>query len=341
MTMEYVLPVVFPFCLGAIFAVVLYPLRRRLERKLHMSKEIAGFFSLLFVVALLGIVAAALVYGVMCGTNYVKESGLPQQMLMRGNEVWNVCCDSLHTWTGHWVMRPEDYRELVKELQQPQWYIETEQLVREWKEHGGQVLRILAYALVTIVSSMLFLGEWEAWKERWNMLAKELFHDGFTATLRSVSVTYVKAQSMIIFVIVLICVVGLLLGGEPYFLPLGIAIGVCDALPFLGTGICFLPWALWRLLKGRYLSGAWLILLYVLTSFVRQTLEPKLIGAKLGVPPLAVLFSIYIGIKVYSRAGFILGPISAFLIWQLYSRKAAREDGYENNKTTGKRDDMS
>ena len=173
------------------------------------------------------------------------------------------------------------------------------------------------------------------------MLTKELFHDGFTATLRSVSVTYVKAQSMIILVIVLICVVGLLLGGEPYFLPLGIAIGVCDALPFLGTGICFLPWALWRLLKGRYLSGVWLILLYVLTSFVRQTLEPKLIGTKLGVPPLAVLFSIYIGIKVYSRAGFILGPISAFLIWQLYSRKAAREDGYENNKTTGKRDDMS
>ena len=50
--------------------------------------------------------------------------------------------------------------------------------------------------------------------------------------------------------------------------------------------------------------------------------------------PLAILMSIYIGIKVYSRGGFLLGPISAFLIWQLMKAKEssgsqddAEEDG--------------
>ena len=53
-------------------------------------------------------------------------------------------------------------------------------------------------------------------------------------------------------------------------------------------------------------------------SFVRQVLEPKLVGKRLGVPPLAVLISIYAGIWVYGGSGVILGPISALVIYELY-----------------------
>ena len=133
---------------------------------------------------------------------------------------------------------------------------------------------------------------------------------------------------------------GLLVARERYWLLTGVAIGLCDALPFLGTGLCFLPWALWRLLNGRYVSGLWLVVLYMITSFTRQSLEPKLIGKKIGVPPLMVLISIYVGVKVYSKGGFILGPVSAFLIWQLYSEEAATEDAYESDETTDGADDL-
>ena len=82
------------------------------------------------------------------------------------------------------------------------------------------------------------------------------------------------------------------------------------------------------------LSAVGLILIYIVCTLTRQTLEPKLIGERFGVHPLAILMSIYIGIKVYSRGGFLLGPISAFLIWQLMKAKEssgsqddAEEDG--------------
>ena len=150
---------------------------------------------------------------------------------------------------------------------------------------------------------------------------------------------YVKAQGIIMLTITCLCVLGLLAAGERYWLIVGAAIGICDALPFLGTGICFLPWALWRLLNGRYVTAVWFVALYFITSFTRQTMEPKLIGKRIGVPPLAVLISVYIGVKVFSRAGFLLGPISAFLIWQIYNDTTAKEDMHANDTGANRADD--
>ena len=176
-------------------------------------------------------------------------------------------------------------------------------------------------------------------KKKAGRIAQRLFHVGFGLTLRKVGLTWVRAQIIIIGTITGICVLGLLVARERYWLLTGVAIGICDALPFLGTGICFLPWALWRLLSGRYVSALWLVALYMITSFTRQSLEPKLIGKKIGVPPLAVLISVYVGVKVYSGGGFLLGPISAFLIWQLYSDDVAKEDANESDETADGADD--
>ena len=88
------------------------------------------------------------------------------------------------------------------------------------------------------------------------------------------------------------------------------------------------------------MSALWFVALYIITSFTRQSLEPKLIGEKIGVPPLAVLISVYVGVKVYSRGGFLLGPVCAFSIWQLYSDDVATEDAYESDETTDGEDDL-
>ena len=44
--MEYVLPVVFPFCIGFAVAFALYPLRKWMQRRLHLKREAAGFLAL-------------------------------------------------------------------------------------------------------------------------------------------------------------------------------------------------------------------------------------------------------------------------------------------------------
>ena len=50
-------------------------------------------------------------------------------------------------------------------------------------------------------------------------------------------------------------------------------------------------------------------------------LEPRLVGKRLGVPPLAVLMSIYIGLQVYGGAGVVLGPVSALVLYELFKEE--------------------
>lgn len=337
--MEYVLPVVFPFCIGFAVAFLLYPLRKWLERRLHLKRGLAGFVALLIGICIAVLTLGGVLYLLYLGGSYAGKSGLPDALFLQGRAMWNSCCDHLHTMTGRWLMEPEDYSVFVERLQARSLHFDVDTLMNNWKHVSVQTLRLLACVLVSIVSALLMLSEFEELKQSVGRAVGRLFHAGFGLTLRSVGWTYVKAQLIIMGTITAICVAGLLVARERFWLLTGVAIGICDALPFLGTGICFLPWALWRILNGRYVSALWFVALYIITSFTRQSLEPRLIGNRIGVPPLAVLISVYVGVKVYSRCGFLLGPVSAFLIWQLFSDEVAMEDANESDKTTDREDD--
>lgn len=337
--MEYVLPVVFPFCIGFAAAALLLPLRRRLQRRLRIRREPAAFVTVFFAILAAAAFLGLTCYGaVSCGC-YIGRLGVPQQLLAQGEVLWESCCDRLCALVGHEVLEADGYARLMQEAGARWMHPDTTQLLNGWQQVSAQTLRVLGCVLVAVVSTTLMLSEYEDLCEWLSQAAGGLFHEGFGSTLRTVGGTYVRAQLLIMLTITLICVLGLFVAREPGFWLTGILIGLCDALPFLGTGICFLPWALWRFVNGRYLTGCWFLVLYAVTSFTRQTLEPRLIGHKIGVPPLAVLVSVYIGIKVYSSCGFLLGPVSAFLIWQLYSGKAAEEDQNESDAKTAGGDD--
>lgn len=339
--LEYVLPVVFPFCVGFLLAWALYPLRCWLVRRLHIRHEAAGYLAFFSGLLLAVMVLCALGTALFVGGNYISSYASADALVSQGRALWNACCEWLHTFTGRWVMQPEDYRKLIQAVQSRSLHIDPVQMLDNWQQFGGQTMRLLAYGLVTVVSTLLILKDFEELKKELHAVLEGLFHEGFGKKLCTVGRTYVKAQLCIMGIITVICIAGLFLARVPHFFLLGVGIGICDALPFLGTGICFLPWALWRFVTGRYVSGVWFIALYAVTSLARQVLEPRLIGEKIGVSPLAVLLSIYIGMKIFSTGGFLLGPISAFLIWQIYSGKAAREDKYANHsKNTGTNDSL-
>ncbi len=58
--------------------------------------------------------------------------------------------------------------------------------------------------------------------------------------------------------------------------------------------------------------------IYTICTLIREILEPKLLGNKLGMPPLTVIISMYVGLKIYGLWGFVLGPLSYILIKEIY-----------------------
>lgn len=107
----------------------------------------------------------------------------------------------------------------------------------------------------------------------------------------------------------------LLLGG---FLLLGIpgpwaaALGVAlaDALPFFGSGIVLVPWAILVLLQGDSGLALSLLLLWGVATLARSVLEPRFLGKQAGVSPLLTLLVLYGGLTLFGLPGLILGPIA-------------------------------
>ena len=129
---------------------------------------------------------------------------------------------------------------------------------------------------------------------------------------------YVKAQCIIIGVIMVICVVGFFVAGTPYATVIGIGTGILDALPVLGTGLVIVPWAIVEIVRGEYLTALILGLTYGACALTREVLEPRLVGKRLGLFPILVLMSVYVGVKVYGAAGILLGPLSLLVIQELW-----------------------
>ena len=90
-----------------------------------------------------------------------------------------------------------------------------------------------------------------------------------------------------------------------------------DALPVFGTGTALLPWALFTLLFGFPPRAIVLLALHLCTLVTRNTLEPKLISAQAGLPPVASLFAMYLGYCTFGVAGMILFPFFLLLLSQV------------------------
>ena len=69
-------------------------------------------------------------------------------------------------------------------------------------------------------------------------------------------------------------------------------------------------------------KGAALLALFAVISVVRSVLEPKLVAAQAGLPPLASLAAMYVGFCAAGVAGMVLAPVLLLLVKQL------RDGGY-------------
>ena len=139
-------------------------------------------------------------------------------------------------------------------------------------------------------------------------LKEKVFHAAFI---------YIRAQVILIGLISGACVLAfVLLKCRQAFL-IGVGIGVLDALPFFGTGAVLVPWALIQLFRGKVVYAAVLGTLYLLCSILREYLEPKLIGSGIGVLPVYIIATVYLGIVFYGLAGVLLGPLHALLTLEL------------------------
>ena len=113
----------------------------------------------------------------------------------------------------------------------------------------------------------------------------------------------------------IILILGFMIIGINFSFLLALLIAFLDFLPFLGTAISFVPWAIYEFMIGNYRLAISLLVLYAVTQLVRQAIQPKFVGDSVGLNPLLTLVLIYIGYKVGSVLGMIFAvPIGMIVI---------------------------
>ncbi|MEW6244915.1 MAG: sporulation integral membrane protein YtvI [Bacillota bacterium] len=131
-----------------------------------------------------------------------------------------------------------------------------------------------------------------------------------------------KGQLILMTIATTLSATGLYLIGVEYALVVGLLVALVDLIPVIGPSVIFWPWILWHMLFGNIVFAILLALVYASVSLLRPILEPRIIGAQIGIHPLATLIAIYLGIKLFGVSGFIIGPLSAIVI------KAAVTSGF-------------
>lgn len=141
-----------------------------------------------------------------------------------------------------------------------------------------------------------------------------------TERMKEILGTYFKTQGIIMGLTCIICTVGLYIMGNDYAFLLGVLIGIVDAFPVFGTGTVFIPWVVIQLFMRDYKGALWIFAIYTVCYYTRQFLEPKLMGNSLGVSPIMMLISLYLGLVLFGISGVITGPIAAMLIKEICDR---------------------
>jgi sporulation integral membrane protein YtvI len=132
--------------------------------------------------------------------------------------------------------------------------------------------------------------------------------------LNKAGIGFIKAQFLLSLITFLMAFGGLLLLRVDYPIILSLLIVIVDILPILGTGSVLVPWAIFSIINGNQGLGIGLIVLFIVITVVRRTIEPKIFSSNLGISPLAALVSVYLGFQLLGVVGLFLGPALVIIV---------------------------
>ena len=106
----------------------------------------------------------------------------------------------------------------------------------------------------------------------------------------------------------------------PSALLLGLTAAVCSLIPIVGTMLVWLPAAIYLMAIGHLWKGIFLILWGALVvGTVDNVIRPLVIGSKIELHPLVLLFALLGGLQAFGFIGIFIGPVVISLIAVLIS----------------------
>lgn len=137
-------------------------------------------------------------------------------------------------------------------------------------------------------------------------------------------------------IMTIISVIGLKFIGINKVLLKGILIGILSLIPFMGSGILFIPWILLRVITEEKFLGSQLAILFVILCILKEISYPFLINTKYNIRPIIIAVIFLICYTIGKSTGAIVSAILVFIISTMFDAVNI-QSFYRKNKIRKKR----
>ena len=315
--LQYISHLVAPVLVAVLFLTIFGPLMKSIQDRFHLPRQFVAVVFLILAVAF-GIMVFWLLATFLIGRipEWIRDLDILEKNL---TEAVSGVCRQLGALFGVNSQFLQD--KLIESIRRTVDYLQ-EDVVCGILVHGfeyiGLLIKFGGFLITFLIATVLLAKDYDDIINR--MLEREEWHvtlEVICGILRYVA-SFVKAQLIIMSCISLICVFGLSVLGVPNGFFWGILAGLLDALPFVGTGVVLMPLLIVGITNGFWGQCLGITLLLIICIFLREMLEPKLIGRRVGVPPITLLIAIYVGIHLFGVWGILKGPLGFVIVYETY-----------------------
>jgi predicted PurR-regulated permease PerM len=194
---------------------------------------------------------------------------------------------------------------------------------------GAALLGVAGMLLLTPVVLFYLLVDWHDFKARFEALIPRRWHAqtiGMLNEIDALLAQFLRGQLTVMAVLAVYYSVALAIAGFDTALPVGILTGLLIFIPYVGFTLGLLLALLAGLLQFEPLYALLAVgLIYGVGQVVESFfLTPRLVGERIGLHPLAVIFALLAFGQVFGFFGVLAAlPVSAALLVALVRLKAA------------------
>ena len=340
-----------PFIIAFIFSSLIEPIVKFIETKLRISRKIGSVFSILVVLGAIltvfGLLIARLVKEIINVYNslnltFDSISAFIDSVLEEASNLFLKLPVQVSDGISNAI---NNFSNNLENLLKPVVDLATGTI-----QFAFSLPQALVFILVTILATYFMSSD----KHKIAKFLDSQIPSDWLRNTRNVTNNvfmalfgWLRAQLILMSVTFSEVLIGFLIIGIENALLLALIIALVDALPILGTGSILLPWAVIDLLTGNTRQGLSLALLWLITLFVRQLIEPKVVGHQIGIHPLFTLFGMYLGLQFFGIFGLFLGPICVVIVKQILEGilktgglKGWVEKNFKNNDSSSETQDQ-
>lgn len=193
---------------------------------------------------------------------------------------------------------------------------------------GLGLIGLIANVVLVPVVQFYLMRDWESMLERIENLLPRSWQPQAVQFVREADEAlgqYLHGQILVIVAMSLFYTAGLWLTGLSFFLPIGVITGLLVIVPYVGAATGFVLGSLAALMQFQEWSGVlWVWLVFGLGQVIEGNfITPKLVGERIGLHPVAVIFALLAFGQVFGFAGLLIAlPASAVLLVALRKLRA-------------------